>query len=946
MDVGDGLTLAKTVIGGKKSSVILFSTHGNSKTKSKARKDGVTYELKQRKKVTTLGPKNSKSLAPQSQQQKNKDNWEIKSPSTVPISKTQKNQPLKANKKEDQTLLTVLNPKSRKIQQQNNTENTDIQTSSTTSATKKQKSTNQRNKELKPSDIDKNAREQDKTDVKSSTEDGTKKTLSTNEVVPNYVALTHDQLNSILNLVQANITKEHSVESTNFLSLATKDLLQGTESTVSPTVEKAEEKVGSETTELSSDTESKKIENDEENSTVENTPSGEETKSVSVTDEKQEVNPGTILGFGMRDQQKSKLETSRQKWLEELNEQVRTNKEKSMNKPDHSREKRKTENTATTTEPLHLRNQSLPAAMRSSFFLGEFTPRDHAYSAKKKTEQQRWKQELDQQLDAKNKKETNVRRISPSSSTDQSDWTKHFDTFTPNRKPTEFDLTQHTGTNAESAQELTLPLVEKQESLLSTKEESPERLTHLRTMTSLLDPAEIEAMELRRLKQEEHRRAINQQVDEKRKLKEDEKKAQRQVEEMEEKRLAEDRIKLQVQYEKEKHQQLVKEEKREQQTRKLYQQIQEAEAFALRDKLERRKHILHDNGHDTSRLEKTHNTLLATKSLPATQQLPDKTKPILFASTEKSESYNEREQPVSVTTNTSNGKIKLEISLSQSSGNFEFAEAAVQTENDDFNSTYASRANNTKFSSRTSPGLGLERKHAKKTLEEPIDADPPSGQIENNKKPKWGVGHQKKQYIPASQRYSNGEKWKKLHHQRMKAREAELLNQQALNQPNKRITDKKKMLGTKNDQEPTFLPVETNTEKSQRVASALSVTTDQAKYEASRHSSSSPVPDTLSFVEYRRSDSVLDPNEEKPAPDTNTTSLQDSTKGFMSPENKDPLLDGNLKQRERHDRILHEISILRQGLLLKQREVASYPVNMGKITTSNLPERQNEFPAT
>ena len=54
-----------------------------------------------------------------------------------------------------------------------------------------------------------------------------------------------------------------------------------------------------------------------------------------------------------------------------------------------------------------------------------------------------------------------------------------------------------------------------------------------------------------------------------------------------------------------------------------------------------------------------------------------------------------------------------------------------------------------------------------------------------------------------------------------------------------------------------------------------------------------------------------------------------------------------LKQKERQERILKEISILRQGLLLKQREVASYPVavsmpNVGK----NLPERTNDVNMT
>ena len=60
---------------------------------------------------------------------------------------------------------------------------------------------------------------------------------------------------------------------------------------------------------------------------------------------------------------------------------------------------------------------------------------------------------------------------------------------------------------------------------------------------------------------------------------------------------------------------------------------------------------------------------------------------------------------------------------------------------------------------------------------------------------------------------------------------------------------------------------------------------------------------------------------------------------------QDPLLNADvLKQKERQDRILKEISILRQGLLLKQREVASYPVAVTAPNTGrNLPERTNDL---
>lgn len=63
---------------------------------------------------------------------------------------------------------------------------------------------------------------------------------------------------------------------------------------------------------------------------------------------------------------------------------------------------------------------------------------------------------------------------------------------------------------------------------------------------------------------------------------------------------------------------------------------------------------------------------------------------------------------------------------------------------------------------------------------------------------------------------------------------------------------------------------------------------------------------------------------------------------------QDPLFNADvMKQKDRQDKILKEISILRQGLLLKQREVASYPV---AVTVPhggrNLPERTNDVTLT
>uniref|UniRef100_H2ZP24 Uncharacterized protein n=1 Tax=Ciona savignyi TaxID=51511 RepID=H2ZP24_CIOSA len=136
---------------------------------------------------------------------------------------------------------------------------------------------------------------------------------------------------------------------------------------------------------------------------------------------------------------------------------------------------------------------------------------------------------------------------------------------------------------------------------------------------------------------------------------------------------------------------------------------------------------------------------------------------------------------------------------------------------------------------------------------------------------------------------------------------------------------------------------------SERPETAMSVTTDNAKYNAYKHTRDSPVPENIDFVEYRRSDVILDPNIPPSRPDTATIqetinrSFHNMDQDKPPEQSKDPLINSDMvKQRERQDKILKEISILRQGLLLKQREVASYPVAMAS-SDRNLAERMNEI---
>ncbi|XP_029908238.1 coiled-coil domain-containing protein 66 isoform X2 [Myripristis murdjan] len=76
----------------------------------------------------------------------------------------------------------------------------------------------------------------------------------------------------------------------------------------------------------------------------------------------------------------------------------------------------------------------------------------------------------------------------------------------------------------------------------------PARASHLRTMTALLDPTQIEERERRRLKQLEHQRALAAQAEERRLQREEEEARRREQEQEDERRVALEREKLQRQY--------------------------------------------------------------------------------------------------------------------------------------------------------------------------------------------------------------------------------------------------------------------------------------------------------------------------------------------------------------------------------------------------------------
>ncbi|XP_028285260.1 coiled-coil domain-containing protein 66 [Parambassis ranga] len=204
------------------------------------------------------------------------------------------------------------------------------------------------------------------------------------------------------------------------------------------------------------------------------------------------------------------------------------------------------------------------AAVRSSLRLGEVTPMEEVLSLERREEQRRrWLEELDRQ-----REETSERRrqekLLQNQTEDHQLWAAHFDSL-QRRPPVQAPSAPSAPPPAQlSSSERgeweptsSLSLWEAASSCgaesagrasVDTSSACPTRTSYLRTMTSLLDPAQLEERERRRLKQLEQQRAIEAQVEERRRKREQEEAKRRQEEEEEERRVALEREMLQRQY--------------------------------------------------------------------------------------------------------------------------------------------------------------------------------------------------------------------------------------------------------------------------------------------------------------------------------------------------------------------------------------------------------------
>ncbi|XP_033939286.1 coiled-coil domain-containing protein 66 isoform X1 [Pseudochaenichthys georgianus] len=261
------------------------------------------------------------------------------------------------------------------------------------------------------------------------------------------------------------------------------------------------------------------------------------------------------------------IDAKKAQWRRELDEQVAL-KQQQSSAPGRLQAEDDTESVYSVQSSISHRDQ--PAAIRSSLRLGvqlhtEVTPMEEVLCVERREEQRRrWLEELDRQ-----REETSERRrrekLLQSQTEDHELWAAHFDSLqrrppvqtaapsappaTPSRlsEQGEWDPSSSLSLLWEAASSCGAESVVG--ASIDTTSGYPGRASHLRTMTALLDPTQIEEREKRRLKQLDQQRAIEAQVEERRRQKEQEETRRREEEKEDERRVALEREMLERQYE-------------------------------------------------------------------------------------------------------------------------------------------------------------------------------------------------------------------------------------------------------------------------------------------------------------------------------------------------------------------------------------------------------------
>ncbi|XP_069823109.1 coiled-coil domain-containing protein 66 isoform X2 [Dendropsophus ebraccatus] len=627
----------------------------------------------------------------------------------------------------------------------------------------------------------------------------------------------------------------------------------------------------------------------------------------------------------------------------------------------------------------------LPAAIRSAFVVGEAAPLDHPFSAVKRQQQKKWLEELNKQREeaAKRKMEEKQKL---QESVQQDHWAMHFDSF---KKQNPISQNTVTFQQFETPRATSDPLVstpspsarhsqqEHIETRKSTEEDhfQSQKPGFLRTMTSLLDPVQIEERDRKRLKQLEHQKAIEAQVEEKRRRKQLEEEQRQKEEQEEERRLAREREQMRQQYEEDSSKQKHKEEVLDLKTKELYYSMQRAQEEAQRLKHEQRMRHLLQKGHDISNLQKNVAGDTArpeiSRAASRTNDAPsDDTNIVMkqstFTVTSPRRDMAVQTDDLSVVSNpdsisyykettwrhehNASPDIPIEFKDQQRKAEVQTKMSHVQRDRND------SSKENTNTYNDVYDQFARTEKQGK----------------EHGRKPDWNKNKPQKKYIPASERYPRG--LQKQREESKVRRQMELLHLVEKNSsnnlhlrkgtsPEKSPVPQEEVKISAHHEDLTIQEAKKQDERVQKVESSFKRSDSppvpavkNRLHQAQKRSAVTPIPSVYNgnsvsvqrhvtpdleklesdrppssqFVPYVRTKEIyyLDPNAPMSRPSTHepqhnlTGNDQECRQNFSSDHAKDPLLNPNvIRNKDRQQAILRGLSELRKGLLQKQREL-------------------------
>ncbi|XP_035129786.1 coiled-coil domain-containing protein 66 isoform X3 [Callithrix jacchus] len=691
--------------------------------------------------------------------------------------------------------------------------------------------------------------------------------------------------------------------------------------------------------------------------------------------------------LGERERDRSLLEAKKAQWRKELDEQVALKKKEKEVSEKWNDPWRKSETDKIIWGKLQILDQS-----RETVLL------EHPFSAVKQELQRKWMEELNKQIESDCQRKLEE-KLTYSKGEEHDRWAMHFDSlksypgsqsqlssWSTYKQPEYFCVSPDTQEMADVSSVCTptsgsqIEPSEKEHIAKPIRDvvmANSKKTNFLRSMTALLDPAQIEERDRRRQKQLEHQKAITAQVEEKRKKKQLEEEQRKKEEQEEELRLAREREEMQKQYEEDILKQKQKEEVMTLKTNELFQTMQRAQELAQRLKQEQRIRELAQKGHDTSRL---------IKNLGGNFSLPVDTIQMEYnASTNISSSRHDSDE-VSGKTNTS-----------MNSSTSPKKDTGVQT--DDLNiglftnaeSHYRSLTERD-ITNGSSPEMSAELTgdfSTKKNKQELIQDKGANLEKENNryddqcnqftriekqtkhmkkclKRPDWNINKSPKRYIPASEKYPK--QLQKQREEKKVRRQMELLHlvekinpghlsqnrgisPEILHSSHQETESMFRWHLVKKEEEPLNInsfskersqssPVPTVKNRSQQTQNTLHfLPLKNSSYErenlisGGNQTELSPgISESFNFIPYVRTSEIyyLDPDAPLSRPSTQDSQYQHSQNCCQEQQLldsdcvRDPLLNPNLvKNRDRQQAILKGLSELRQGLLQKQKELES-----------------------